>query len=67
MATLADLESARKALHDLLMGKRVASIQKDGRRVEYTSASVSDLRRYISDLEAELGLSSRRRPAGFYV
>jgi hypothetical protein len=44
MATQAELDAARAALHDLMMGKRVATVQKDGRRVEFTATSVSDLK-----------------------
>lgn len=68
MATQSELDSARRALHDLMTGKRVATVQKDGRRVEFTATTVSDLKRYISDLEAEIGTTHRRRgPARFYV
>lgn len=68
MATQADLDAARVALHDLMTGKRVATVQKDGRRVEFTATSVADLKKYIADLESQIGISQRRRgPAGFYV
>ncbi|HDR2351731.1 phage head-tail joining protein [Enterobacter asburiae] len=68
MATLAELDAARAALHDLMMGKRVATVQKDGRRVEFTATSVSDLKKYIADLESQVGTTSRRRgPARFYA
>ncbi|WP_273867580.1 phage head-tail joining protein [Serratia odorifera] len=68
MAKLAQLEEARQALHELLTGKRVASIQKDGRAVTFTSATLNELRAYIADLEEQLGLASRRRgPARFGV
>lgn len=68
MATQADLDAARSALHDLMTGKRVATVQKDGRRVEFTATSVADLKKYIADLESQVGMSQRRRgPAGFYV
>jgi uncharacterized protein (UPF0216 family) len=68
VATHEQLKEAKKALHDLLTGKRVASIQKDGRSVTYTSATLSQLRAYILELEIALGISSRRsRPAGFHV
>ncbi|MCI7923277.1 phage tail protein, partial [Klebsiella pneumoniae] len=43
MATQSELDSARAALHDLMTGKRVATVQKDGRRVEFTATSVADL------------------------
>jgi hypothetical protein len=66
MATQAELDAARAALHDLMMGKRVATVQKDGRRVEFTATSVSELKKYIADLESQVGTTSRRRgPAGF--
>ncbi|MEC3934466.1 gpW family protein [Citrobacter farmeri] len=68
MAAQSDLDSARAALHDLMTGKRVATVQKDGRRVEFTVTSVSDLKKYIADLEVQVGITQRRRgPAGFYV
>jgi uncharacterized protein (UPF0216 family) len=68
MATQSDLDSARKALHELLTGKRVASIQKDGRKVEFTATNVSELKQYIIELELKLGQLSRRgRPAGVYA
>ncbi|QDE47322.1 phage tail protein [Enterobacter hormaechei] len=60
MATQTELD-ARAALHDLMMGKRVATVQKDGRRVEFTATSVSDLKKYIADLESQVGTTSRRR------
>ncbi|MFM0888225.1 gpW family protein [Citrobacter freundii] len=68
MATQNDLDAARAALHDLMMGKRVATVQKDGRRVEFTATSVSDLKKYIAELESQVGTTPRRRgPAGFYA
>lgn len=68
MATQVDLDAARAALHDLMTGKRVATVQKDGRRVEFTATTVTDLKKYIADLESQVGTIQRRRgPAGFYV
>lgn len=64
MATMIELSEARTALHDLMIGKRVVTVQKDGRRVEFTAASVSELKKYIAQLEAELGPSGRRPPLG---
>ena len=61
-----ELAAARAALHDLMTGKRVATVQKDGRRVEFTATSVSDLKKYIAELEVQTGMTQRRRgPAGF--
>lgn len=68
MATQSELDSARAALHDLMTGKRVATVQKDGRRVEFTATSVTDLKKYIAELEVQIGITRRRRgPAGFYA
>lgn len=65
MATLNELQEARAALHDLMTGKRVATVQKDGRRVEFTVASAGDLKKYITELEETLHTGLRRRgPAG---
>ncbi|EAC2149989.1 gpW family protein [Salmonella enterica] len=64
MATMAELIEARAALHDLMMGKRVATVQKDGRRAEFTATSVSDLKKYIAEMEASLKTGGRRGPAG---
>ena len=54
MATQTDLDAARAALHDLMMGKRVATVQKDGRRVEFTATSVSDLKNTLPNLSHRL-------------
>lgn len=62
MATWVELASAKQALHDLLTGQRIAVVQKEGRRVEYTAASVAELRQYIQTLESELGSLHRRGP-----
>ncbi|WP_028302627.1 phage head-tail joining protein [Oceanospirillum beijerinckii] len=61
MATQAQLDEARAALHALSIGKGVASIQKDGRKVDYTPANVGSLRAYIRELESVLASSQRRR------
>ncbi len=43
MVTVAELQALRQARLDLLTGKRVVSVQKDGRRIEYTAASLDIL------------------------
>lgn len=61
-----ELAAARAALHDLMTGKRVATVQKDGRRVEFTTTSVASLNqqynflsvsqlRHIDELERTKG------------
>lgn len=58
------LDEARSAYHQLMTGTKAVRIQKDGRLVEFSRATVNELRSYINDLEAQLGLSRRRPPAG---
>ncbi|MGL5370800.1 MAG: phage head-tail joining protein [Plesiomonas shigelloides] len=67
MATQSDLDAARKALHDLVTGKRVVSVQKDGRKVEFSAINVSELKQYITELELQIGTGRRCRPAGFHL
>ncbi|EJF1946179.1 gpW family protein [Salmonella enterica] len=62
MATMTELKEAREALHALMTGKRVATVTKNGRSVSFTSATLADLRKYIAELEAELGVCVRRGP-----
>ena len=57
----AELQALRQARLDLLTGKRVVSVQKDGRRIEYTAASLDELNRAINDAESVLGTTRRRR------
>ncbi|EFT3920703.1 phage tail protein [Shigella flexneri] len=64
MVTVAELQALRQARLDLLTGKRVVSVQKDGRRIEYTAASLNELNLAINDAESVLGTTRRRRPLG---
>ena len=65
MVTTEELQALRQARLALLTGKRVVSVQKDGRRVEFTQTSLNDLNRAINDAEIMLGtVRRRRRPLG---
>lgn len=67
MATEAQLNEAKAAYHKLLTGTGVASIQKDGRKVEFTPANKHELKAYVDELTVALGTVSRRRgPARVY-
>lgn len=66
MATTQQLQEAKAALHNLMTGKAVVSLQRDGRRVEYTPASKSQLQSYINQLESELNARSTRRAFRFF-
>jgi len=65
MATLQQLNEAREALHLLITGQSTVSVQRDGKRVEFTPANRRDLENYITQLEGQLGVGAqaRRRPA----
>ncbi|MFM2476371.1 gpW family head-tail joining protein [Celerinatantimonas sp. MCCC 1A17872] len=58
------LAQYRRAYQQLVMGLSAKVIQKDGRRVEYTPADAQLLRSEITRLEATVGQSRRRPPAG---
>ncbi|EGQ7686746.1 phage tail protein [Vibrio parahaemolyticus] len=60
------LQQAEAAFHSLQTGKMAVSVQKGDRKVEFSRANIHELRSYIDDLRAQLGLSSvrRRGPAG---
>ena len=48
------IDSAKTALHSLLTGELPkVVVDQNGERVEYNSTSVSKLRQYIAELEAE--------------
>lgn len=65
MNNQAKLEEARRALHELTLGKQVTSITRDGKRVDFQQTNIQELRNYISQLEAlETGQPRRR---GFQV
>lgn len=52
------LTDARKQYHLLATGKQAkVLVDQNGERVEYTSASLTRLAAYISDLERQLGVN----------
>ena len=60
MATQAQLEEARSALHDLITGNKArVVVDQNGERVEFTATSRAALAQYIQQLEVELGLKAR--------
>ncbi|KGK20968.1 phage tail protein [Vibrio navarrensis] len=62
MMTLEErLKEAENAYHKLQTGSLAVSIQKGDRRVDYSRANIHELRAYIDDLKAQLGLSNVRR------
>lgn len=58
MADLATLQSrltdAEAALHQLNIGVLQVRIEHSDMRIEFTKATISDLRRYIDDLKAQI-------------
>jgi hypothetical protein len=56
VATLeARLAEAETALHEVVVGGKVATVSSNGRSVTYTQADVQELRRYIQGLRVALG------------
>ncbi|EKO3667250.1 gpW family protein [Vibrio metschnikovii] len=65
--TLKDkLNQAEHAYHSLQTGSMAVSVQKGDKRVEFNRANIHELRAYIDELRAQLGITStrRNRPAG---
>ncbi|MEH6553975.1 gpW family head-tail joining protein [Pseudoalteromonas tetraodonis] len=60
------LAEMKTAYSNLLMGKSVRVMQKDGRRVEFSPANINKLKSAITELENALGSSNRRGPAGVF-
>jgi hypothetical protein len=63
------LTEARTALHALMVGQLVVSVDVDGHRVQYSQARRDELEQYVKRLEAECGDAAtvrvRRRPIYF--
>lgn len=60
------LRQAEDAYHKLQTGTMAVSIMKDGRRVDFNRANIHQLKNYIDELKAKLGMTNvrRRPPAG---
>lgn len=62
------LREARQALHKLNMGQSAkVFVDQNGERIEYNSASVGQLTKYIRELEIALGLGGGVGPMGVYL
>lgn len=55
MATAQDLADAKAAYHALMIGEAIVSVTTDGRTTQYTAADKTSLKKYIAELEAEVG------------
>lgn len=67
MATPEQLVEAENAYHQLMLGRSArVVVDRNGERVEFTSANKASLAQYIQELKRELGLIPTRRPAGVY-
>lgn len=64
MTTEEKLAEAEQAYHDFVTGQHVVRCTVNGRVVEFSQSNIDVLRRYISDLKAQVGRSNRRGPAG---
>lgn len=68
-ATLqARLDEAEEALHQLTIGRRSKAFTHSAgdvsRQLQWTDATVPQLREYIADLRRQLSMPSRRRAIG---
>lgn len=56
------LAEATAALHDLTVGKAVASITRDGKKVDFRAPDIQALRSYVENLKGQqAGQITRRR------
>lgn len=60
MSTEARLEEAKEAYHKLRLGRKEVTVQRDGKMITFTPADRLDLKKYIIELEQELGHKPRR-------
>ncbi len=59
------LSEAEDAYHQLITGRKVVSIERDGRKVSYSQVTILQLQRYIVSLKRQLGMNTGRSgPAG---
>jgi len=56
------LAEANDALHQLMMGKSAVEIGHSTRKVVFSQRSITDLKKYIGELEVLCGRSHRRGP-----
>lgn len=61
LTTAEKLVEARTALHKLLTGAKMVQVGYGDTRVQYTQASIDELRRYIGELLAESDPDTYRR------
>ena len=52
----ARLTDAETALHNLVLGKGRVTVSYDGESVTFTQANIAELRKYIAELKAQLGI-----------
>lgn len=62
------LDQALAVRHQLLLGQAVASLQLEGRRVEYTKADLAQLDAYIAQLRRQIsGVAPARNRVRYVV
>lgn len=60
MTTQEKLAEAESALHELMLGKRVVSISRNGKALTFSATNRVDLELYIAQLKQQLNTTSRR-------
>lgn len=56
------LADANDALHQLMMGKSAVEVGHGPRKVTFSQRSITELKKYIGELEVMCGRSNRRGP-----
>ena len=65
----ARLAEAEAALHALATGTKVVAVERNGKKLTYTAATMAQLRGYIADLNGQIAVllgttTGRRRAIG---
>lgn len=62
MTAAEKLTEAKDALHSLVTGKQAVMVSYGDTRTQFMQADITELRRYIAQLEGEVDSTKARRP-----
>lgn len=61
------LQDAETALHALMTGSMMETVERDGVRITYTRTNIGDLRRYIAELRSQQSSAATPRRRALHV
>lgn len=61
------LQDAETALHALMTGSMMETVERDGVRITYTRTNIGELRRYIADLRSRQTTTNTARRRALHV